>query len=138
MAGSYPTMGLARSSTSPPDWRSVRFLACAHLPLDFNRKNRVGRAFRTKLREVADKPDPHSYDALLEFVDIDVHVPVLDLPEYGTRSTSAKVSRAAIQGSFQLARRDYVNVFRDLIAELECESYLHAFLDFQEMNLCDF
>lgn len=97
------------------------FLACAHLTLDFNWTTRVGRAFRTKLREVADKPDPHSYDALLEFVDIDVHVPVLDLPEYGTRSTSSKVSRAAIQGSFQLARRDYANVFRDLIAELECE-----------------
>lgn len=121
MAGSHPTMGLARSSTSPPDRRSVRFLACAHLTLDSNLWHRVGRAFRTKLREVADKSDPQYYDALLEFVDIDVHVPVLDLPEYGTRSTSAKVSRAAIQGSFQLARRDYANVFRDLITELECE-----------------
>ena len=79
----------------------------------------VGRAFRTHLQELADNADPAHYKALLEYVDIDVHLPVLDLPEYGERSTSKKVSRAAIQGSFQAARRDYVNLFRDLIIELE-------------------
>lgn len=67
---------------------------------------------------------------MYEYVDIDVHAPVLNLPEYGPRSQSSVLSRAVIQGSFTNSRRDYPNIFRDLVAELERKllPYFHFFL----------
>lgn len=94
-----------------------------HSTLSFS----VGRTFRARFRELADSADPETFNALYEYIDIDVHVPVLNLPEYGQRRRAAKLSRAAIQGSFTQTRRDYSRIFSDLIASLHSmSSALHA------------
>ncbi|EJC97990.1 uncharacterized protein FOMMEDRAFT_162331 [Fomitiporia mediterranea MF3/22] len=88
------------------------------LPIGYH----VGRAFRTYFQELADSPEPDIYSALYEYIDIDVHAPVLDLPEYGQRRESTKLSRAVIQGNFQIDRRDYPHIFADLLEVLKHDS----------------
>ena len=67
---------------------------------------------------------------MYEYVDIDVHAPVLDVPEYGVRGASGVLSKAVIQGSFQTSRRDYPNIFRDLVDELQSASQMLGSLHF--------
>ena len=81
----------------------------------------VGRTFRTHFQELADSPDPEVYKALYEYIDIDVHAPVLNLPEYGQRRDPIKLQRAVIQGNFQSGQRDYGHIFRDLVEGLRSE-----------------
>lgn len=86
---------------------------------------------------MADSADAESYTAMYEYIPIDVHVPVLDLPDLLSPSThsnsgsssppvhldsvpypptrSATLSRAVIQGNLETARRDYLHIFRDLV-----------------------
>ncbi|KAL5482626.1 hypothetical protein ACEPAI_9220 [Sanghuangporus weigelae] len=84
------------------------------LPIGYH----VGRAFRAHFQELADSTDPDIYTALYEYIHIDVHAPVLDLPEYGQRRRPTVLSRAVIQGNFQIDRRDYPHIFADLLDAL--------------------
>lgn len=58
---------------------------------------------------------------MFEYIDIDVHAPVLQLPEYAERPRRSLPSRAVIQGNFQVDRRDYPHIFEDLLAALKRE-----------------
>lgn len=84
----------------------------------------VGHAFRARFLELADSTDPEIYNAMYEYIDIDVHAPVLDLPEYIERPKRLKPSKVVIQGNFQSDRRDYPHIFEDLIEALQRKSIL--------------
>lgn len=70
---------------------------------------------------MADNPDPELLNAMYEYVPIDVHVPVLDLPDYGVRSTADKITRVVVQGNFDPTRRDYTHIFKDLLDALKSD-----------------
>jgi len=53
-----------------------------------------------------------------EGIPIDVHPPVLPLPNSPERPQNRTLSKAVIQGSFYTDRRDYNNIFSDLINSL--------------------
>ncbi|KAG6821343.1 hypothetical protein H0H93_000204 [Arthromyces matolae] len=78
----------------------------------------VAHSFRESFNVLADSPDPTIRSAGYENIPIDVHVPILPLhglPEHPAREP---LSRAVIQGSFNMDRRDYAHIFRDLIESL--------------------
>jgi len=80
--------------------------------------NHVGKSFRSRFKQLADNPDPELLNAMYEYINIDIHTPVLDLPNYGVRSSGDKISRAVIQGNFDPTRRDYTHIFKDLLDAL--------------------
>lgn len=53
-----------------------------------------------------------------ERIPTDVHPPVLPLPNLPEHSYNRSLSKAVIQGSFDTVRRDYNNIFSDLVASL--------------------
>jgi hypothetical protein len=104
--------------------------------------------YRQNFKELADRSDAETYTAMYEYIPIDVHAPVLELPdlvpmteaEAGldseidanghvegasdegvpySRTRSTTLSRAVIQGNLESARRDYEHTFRDLLALLK-------------------
>ncbi len=79
----------------------------------------LGQSFRKRFKLLADNPDPELLNAMYEYVPIDVHVPVLDLPDYGVRSTADKLTRVVVQGNFDPTRRDYTHTFKDLLDALK-------------------
>ncbi|KLO11988.1 hypothetical protein SCHPADRAFT_921523 [Schizopora paradoxa] len=81
----------------------------------------VGRTFRNNFRQLADNPEPDLLYAMYEYVQIDVHAPVLDLPDYGPRSTRDQITRAVVQGGFDPGRRDYTHIFKDLSDALKAD-----------------
>jgi hypothetical protein len=78
----------------------------------------VAYSFREKFIELADSPDAAIRSAGYENIPIDVHPPVLPLPNLPERPHNRSLSKAVIQGSFDTVRRDYNNIFSDLIASL--------------------
>jgi hypothetical protein len=80
----------------------------------------VGRTFRKTLNERADSAQAELYTAGLAYVPIDVHVPILDIPHLpvGDFDPSRMLTRAVIQGSFALDRRDYTAFFAEMISSL--------------------
>jgi hypothetical protein len=78
----------------------------------------VANSFRDKFSELADSPDPVVRSAGYEGIPIDVHPPVLPLPNLPERSHGRTLSKAVIQGSFDTVRRNYNNIFSDLVASL--------------------
>jgi hypothetical protein len=71
----------------------------------------------------------HSFDleaerdlgAGYEYIPIDVHVPILDIPDLPGHSAQRIPSNIVIQGSFATDRRDYLHFFEELIASLSSE-----------------
>lgn len=78
----------------------------------------VASAFDAHFKEVADWTGFPPNSTMYEYIKIDVHAPVLDLPEFGKRPTQRSLSRAVIQGNIELVRRDYYEILRDLSRSL--------------------
>lgn len=78
----------------------------------------VAYSFREKFSELADSPDAVVRSAGYERIPTDVHPPVLPLPNLPEHSYNRSLSKAVIQGSFDTVRRDYNNIFSDLVASL--------------------
>ncbi|TFK88373.1 hypothetical protein K466DRAFT_489086 [Polyporus arcularius HHB13444] len=78
----------------------------------------VAKAFQDKFAEAADSRDPHLFAADFEHVSVDVHIPVLDIPNLPAKEAPRHLVRAVIQGKFEIERRDYVRIFQELIESL--------------------
>ncbi|KAI0773704.1 hypothetical protein C8Q74DRAFT_1201446 [Fomes fomentarius] len=78
----------------------------------------VAEAFRHKFAEAADSREPALAVADFEHVSADVHVPVLDIPNLPVKKTPRPLTKAVIQGKFELERRDYGRIFKELIASM--------------------
>ncbi|RPD62107.1 hypothetical protein L226DRAFT_546001 [Lentinus tigrinus ALCF2SS1-7] len=78
----------------------------------------VAKAFRDKFAEAADSRDPSLFAADFEHVPVDVHIPVLDIPNLPVKEAPRHLVRAVIQGKFEIERRDYVRIFQELIESL--------------------
>ncbi|KAJ8519067.1 hypothetical protein ONZ45_g3952 [Pleurotus djamor] len=74
----------------------------------------VAAGFRHSFDESADSTDPSIRHAGYEYIPIDIHIPILDLPNLPDRNDDKTLSKAVIQGSFSLDRRDYIHLFEDL------------------------
>ncbi|KAF8071768.1 hypothetical protein FPV67DRAFT_1560545 [Lyophyllum atratum] len=78
----------------------------------------VATSFRESFDALADSRDPILRSAGYENIPVDVHVPVLALPNLPERPRGRPLTKAVIQGSFDTVRRDYINIFKDLNASL--------------------
>ncbi|KAI0829271.1 hypothetical protein BC628DRAFT_1315386 [Trametes gibbosa] len=78
----------------------------------------VAKTFRDRFAVKADEAEPLLYTAGYDYIPIDVHVPVLDVPNLPVKSLPRHLSKAVIQGTFSVGRRNYPAIFRDLIASL--------------------
>jgi len=78
----------------------------------------VAHTFRQNFNELADSADLVVRSAGYEGIPIDVHPPVLPLPNLPEHPHNRSLSKAVIQGSFDPARRDYTNIFSDLVTSL--------------------
>ncbi|KAF9493156.1 hypothetical protein BDN71DRAFT_1419911 [Pleurotus eryngii] len=76
--------------------------------------NHVAQGFRRSFNELADSKDPKIRSAGYEYIPIDVHVPILDIPRLPQTVADKVLSKAVIQGSFNMDRRDYAHLFEDL------------------------
>ncbi|KAG6830880.1 hypothetical protein H0H92_014245 [Tricholoma furcatifolium] len=75
-----------------------------------------------RLVAISEHPDPVLRTAGYENIPIDVHVPIIPLRNLPERPTSRPLSKAVIQGSFSMNRRDYANIFRELISSLHLQA----------------
>ncbi|KAI0676699.1 hypothetical protein C8Q78DRAFT_960183 [Trametes maxima] len=78
----------------------------------------VARTFREKFAVQAESSDPLLYTAGLDYLSIDVHIPILGIPNLPIKPLPRSLSKAVIQGTFSEGRRNYRVIFRDLIASL--------------------
>ncbi|KAI0366212.1 hypothetical protein BV20DRAFT_952667 [Pilatotrama ljubarskyi] len=78
----------------------------------------VAKTFADRFAMQAESPEPVLYTAGYDHIPIDVHVPVLDIPELPVKSLPRYLAKAVIQGTFSIDRRNYPGIFRDLIASL--------------------
>lgn len=76
--------------------------------------NHVAQGFRRSFNELADSKDPKIRSAGYEYIPIDVHVPILDVPRLPQTLADKVLSKAVIQGSFNMDRRDYAHLYEDL------------------------
>ncbi|KAJ6458883.1 hypothetical protein DFH09DRAFT_1231861 [Mycena vulgaris] len=74
----------------------------------------VAAAFRRSFLISADSPDASIRLAGYEYIPVDVHVPVLDIPMAVDHGRSRILSDAVIQGTFYSDRRDYLEIFSEL------------------------
>ncbi|KAH6914690.1 hypothetical protein BKA70DRAFT_1368586 [Coprinopsis sp. MPI-PUGE-AT-0042] len=74
----------------------------------------VGKSFREKFLQLSRDPSPILRSAGYEYIPIDAHIPLLDIPDIPSLPERA-LSNVAIQGSFERVRRDYTNVFAELV-----------------------
>ncbi|KAL6300681.1 hypothetical protein BKA93DRAFT_739936 [Sparassis latifolia] len=95
--------------------------------------DQVTEGYRRLFAGLADDPDPRIYTAGYEYVAVDTHVPVLDLPHLPPPPpppppANRTLARAVIQGTFEAYRRDYDTIFRELIADLTVDPGVWGYL----------
>ncbi|KAI0662861.1 hypothetical protein C8Q70DRAFT_954215 [Cubamyces menziesii] len=78
----------------------------------------VGETFKSRFAVQAASPEPLLYTAGLDHIPIDVHAPVLDIPNLPVKPLPRNLEKAVIQGTFSVGRRNYPGIFRDLIASI--------------------
>ncbi|KAI9063501.1 hypothetical protein FKP32DRAFT_1592582 [Trametes sanguinea] len=78
----------------------------------------VAKGFRDRFAMEADSLEPLMYSAGYDQIPIDVHVPVLDIPNLPVKPLPRSLEKAVIQGTFTAERRNYQGIFRGLIASL--------------------
>ncbi|KAJ7126792.1 hypothetical protein C8R44DRAFT_617561 [Mycena epipterygia] len=88
----------------------------------------VKAAFRRSFLISADSADASIRSAGYEYIPIDVHVPVLDVPMVVDHRPSRILSDAVIQGSFSSDRRDYLQIFADLKESLSRNATVWGYL----------
>ncbi|KAF9030954.1 hypothetical protein BDZ89DRAFT_1064277 [Hymenopellis radicata] len=74
----------------------------------------VAVGFRHKFDVLSDSPDLNIQSAGYEYIPIDVHVPILDLPDLPVHASTRLLSNVVIQGTFSMDRRNYRQIFKDL------------------------
>jgi hypothetical protein len=72
-------------------------------------------------RHAFDVEGDRDHGAGYEYIPIDVHVPILNIPDLLEHSAQRILSNIVIQGSFATDRRDYVHFFDELSASLSSE-----------------
>ncbi|KAI0750673.1 hypothetical protein C8Q80DRAFT_1153320 [Daedaleopsis nitida] len=75
----------------------------------------VAKGFQHKFAEAADSRVPELYTADFEHLPVDVHIPVLDIPNLPVKPSPRPLTKAVIQGKFEAERRDYGHIFQELI-----------------------
>ncbi|KAJ7773484.1 hypothetical protein B0H16DRAFT_1304851 [Mycena metata] len=88
----------------------------------------VAAAFRRSFSISADSPDTSVRAAGYEYIPVDVHVPVLDVPVAVDRKPARILSDAVIQGSFYTDRRDYLEIFAELKESLARDPTVWGYL----------
>jgi hypothetical protein len=78
----------------------------------------VATAYRKSCKDLAGSLDPKLHSAGYGLVPVDVHVPILDIPQLPDKSGRSILSNAVIQGTFDGGRRAYSDIFKDLIKHL--------------------
>ncbi|OBZ71969.1 hypothetical protein A0H81_08138 [Grifola frondosa] len=78
-----------------PEWSSRSALRL--LPI----ADHVAKSFRKDFSNKADSIDPAVYTTGYEHIPVDVHVPLLDIPDLPTKPANRALSKAIIQGTFQ-------------------------------------
>ncbi|KAH6914689.1 hypothetical protein BKA70DRAFT_1510095 [Coprinopsis sp. MPI-PUGE-AT-0042] len=86
----------------------------------------VGKSFREKFLLLSRDPSPVLRSAGYEYIPIDAHIPLLDIPHIPSLPERA-LSNVAIQGSFERVRRDYTNVFAELVQSVSAEPQLWGY-----------
>jgi len=86
-------------------------------PLSLSCMHSVANAFRKEFRDTSSSLDPAIRPAGYEFIPVDAHVPVLNIPGL-FKHPRRTLSNAVIQGSLDEARRGYHEIFKDLIQSL--------------------
>ncbi|PBK75884.1 hypothetical protein ARMSODRAFT_950233 [Armillaria solidipes] len=87
----------------------------------------VANGFRQLFGILADSDDDEIRSAGYEHLPIDVHIPVLDLGDKPDRPFRT-LSNVVIQGSFTKSRRDYDNIFDDLLVSLADDPAVWGYL----------
>ncbi|KAJ7158594.1 hypothetical protein C8R46DRAFT_1109642 [Mycena filopes] len=88
----------------------------------------VAAAFRRSFKINADSPDESVRMAGYEYIPVDVHVPILDIPVAVDHRPSRILSDAVIQGSFYTDRRDYLEIFTELNESLARDPTVWGYL----------
>ncbi|KAJ7261791.1 hypothetical protein B0H12DRAFT_1013318 [Mycena haematopus] len=88
----------------------------------------VAAAFRRSFLISADSHDATIRSAGYEYIPVDAHVPVLDIPVAVDHNPFRILSDAVIQGSFAKDRRDYVEIFAELKESLERDPTVWGYL----------
>ncbi|KAJ7650072.1 hypothetical protein FB45DRAFT_731699 [Roridomyces roridus] len=91
-----------------PEWsrrNAIRILSIS---------DHVAATFKRSFLINADSPDAATRSAGLEYIPVDVHVPILDIPLAVDDRPTRILTNAVIQGSFNTDRRDYVEMFSEL------------------------
>ncbi|PPQ87891.1 hypothetical protein CVT25_001233 [Psilocybe cyanescens] len=82
----------------------------------------VGKTFMKKFEDIARSTDLSIKSAGYEYIPIDAHIPIIDIPDLpDLPATNRLFSNAVIQGSFDSSRRDYDRIFADLNRSLHIE-----------------
>ena len=84
----------------------------------------VAKAFLHMFAEAADSREPTLSASDFEHVPVDVHIPLLDIPNPPVKTSPRHLTKAVIQGKFEMERRDYARIFQELIDSLN-----RAYLD---------
>ena len=117
MAGHHPGMVSPKCNSLAPNFRTVGTKSYSFL-LFLKYDCSVGRTFHSMFEDRSRSPDPALNSAGLEYIPIDFHVPILDISGLPSLSMNRPLSNAVIQGSFEIARRDYPRIFAELIKSL--------------------
>lgn len=78
----------------------------------------VAKAFLHMFAEAADSREPTLSASDFEHVPVDVHIPLLDIPNLPVKTSPRHLTKAVIQGKFEMERRDYARIFQELIDSL--------------------
>ncbi|KAL0955052.1 hypothetical protein HGRIS_003970 [Hohenbuehelia grisea] len=105
-----------------PEW--TRRNAIRFLPIS----EHVGKAYKLMMEEMADSADPVIRSAGFEYIQYDTHVPILDIPRLPERKPDHILSNAVIQGAFFSERRDYKQLFKDLMEDLAKDPSVWGYL----------
>ncbi|KAG9048795.1 hypothetical protein FS837_011997 [Tulasnella sp. UAMH 9824] len=90
----------------------------------------VSHTLLQHLQATSDTPSPSEYTSLAEYARVDLHLPILPLPDpprpaqKGTR----KLTNAVVQGLMDPKRRDYLGVLWDLAGAIKANPRLWGYL----------
>lgn len=117
VAGHHSGLVSPKCNSLAPNFRTVGIKSYSFL-LFLKYDCSVGRTFHSMFEDRCRNPDPVLNSASLEYIPIDFHVPILDISGLPSLSMNRTLSNAVIQGSFELARRDYSRIFDELLKSL--------------------
>ncbi|KAG8950211.1 hypothetical protein FRC04_007845 [Tulasnella sp. 424] len=113
-----------RSFTFLHEWTirgAVRYLTLAE---------HVSFSLLQYLQTTSDTPTPSEYTSLAEYVNVDLHLPIIPLPDppRPERKGTRKLTNAVVQGLMDPKRRDYLGVLWDLAGAIKTNPKLWGYL----------